>query len=374
MSPDDHISRKQPGLDGPASPVPALPAMLARGLARLYKFGLDRRSARFDAGRGTVEFDRPVVSVGNLSVGGTGKTPMVARIIELLLESGRHPCIAMRGYKSSRATGGLSDEAEEYRRRFAQREWQPPIVAQPNRAEGLIELFGTEVGEKVDSIVLDDGFQHRQIARQLDIVLLDATRNPYADALVPAGFLRELPGALARADVVVITHAEAAPEAEVNRLRELVTRDHGCLLVGVARHRWSSLTVLNPAGDERPETVEWLRGKRVMALCAIGNPGAFERQVREACGPNAPSAGAILLGDHDPYEPATVARVLSQARERRAEVIVTTEKDWSKLVKVRPEVWPCPVARPRLEIAIEDEAALFRRLMECLDGHSRASE
>src|ERR1043165_360740 len=158
-----------------------VPGAVGRLLARGYAWEIGRRNRRYDAGRGVVRFDRPVISVGNLSVGGTGKTPMVAHIVGLLLEAGRRPCIAMRGYAGR---GGMSDEAEEYRGRFP----GIPIVARANRTLGLIELFSREHetgGQQTDCIVLDDGFQHRRIARDLDVVMVDASRDPFDDALLP---------------------------------------------------------------------------------------------------------------------------------------------------------------------------------------------
>ncbi|HRQ74118.1 MAG TPA: tetraacyldisaccharide 4'-kinase, partial [Phycisphaerales bacterium] len=156
--------------------VPGLPGRLA---AMVYGAAIARRNRAFDAGRGVVTLDRPVISVGNLSTGGTGKSPTVAWVVRTLREAGRDPCIAMRGYRSR---DGVSDEAEEYRAAFD----DLPVVARPDRLQGLIELFASERGGRVDAVVLDDGFQHRCIARALDLVLIDATRDPFADAMIPA--------------------------------------------------------------------------------------------------------------------------------------------------------------------------------------------
>ncbi|VAX39053.1 Tetraacyldisaccharide 4'-kinase, partial [hydrothermal vent metagenome] len=101
-----------------------VPGVLGRLLSRGYAGVVEYRNRRFDAGRGVVTLDRPVISVGNLSMGGTGKTPMVERIVTLLREHGRDPAIAMRGYRSKRS--GISDEAEQYKARFA----DLPLVAQ----------------------------------------------------------------------------------------------------------------------------------------------------------------------------------------------------------------------------------------------------
>ena len=203
-----------PPTSAPLDNPPLVPGRPGRALALAYGCIIDRRNARYDARQGVVTLDRPVVSVGNLSVGGTGKTPMVAALARALLDGGRNPCIAMRGYASNRRSDGLSDEAAEYQRELP----GVPIVARADRLLGLIHLFAAEEGERVDTVLLDDGFQHRRIARQVDIVLLDASRNPFTDRLLPAGWLREPVGSLARATHVVITHAELADERTVGSI------------------------------------------------------------------------------------------------------------------------------------------------------------
>jgi tetraacyldisaccharide 4'-kinase len=311
-------------------------ALLSR-LARVYGWEVARRNARFDRGEGVVTLDRPVLSVGNLSVGGTGKTPMVRRVVDVLRAAGHRPCIAMRGYGASRRADGMSDEAAEYASALP----GVPIVAQPDRTAGLLDLFSQDRGEAVDAVVLDDGFQHRRLARQLDLVLLDATRGPFEDSLLPLGRLREPADSLGRAHAAIATHAEAAEPGEVERMLGLASRAAPGLVVAAAEHAWDGLD-LPLAGDG--VDLGWLSGKRVLPVCAIGNPGAFVREVRRR-------AGSVLdpltLRDHDPYRGATVRRIIAGASG--AEAIVTTRKDWVKLARVDPSAWPCPVVVPRLE-------------------------
>jgi tetraacyldisaccharide 4'-kinase len=312
-----------------------------------------RRNARFDAGRGVVEFDRPCLSVGNLSVGGTGKTPMVAAVVGWLIASGRRPAIAMRGYA---ARGGESDEAEEYRRRFP----GLPVVARPDRVGGLLALFheleSRDAAGEVGCIVLDDGFQHRRIARQLDIVLLDSTRSPFEDRLLPAGWLREPVSALARAHALVATHAESAATGAV---AEMLARARGLapgLITASCRHAWGGLIVRTPDGVERGENPEWLRDRDVTPLCAIGNPGPFVAMARRAA---RLCADPIIRRDHALFEPALVKRLSGTPG-----VVLTTEKDWSRLRAVWPRDAAAMIVRPRLTLVFDSGERALRDAVE----------
>jgi tetraacyldisaccharide 4'-kinase len=333
-----------------ASPLPAFLRPLASPLRSIYALAIARRNKRFEAGIGVIRFDRPVISVGNLSTGGTGKTPMVQFIVRALLDAGHHPCIAMRGYASR---GGESDEADTYHRLFP----GVPVIAQRDRTHGLISLFAREHDSDdthTDCIILDDGFQHRQIGRELDIVLIDGTRDPFADRLLPAGWLREPVTSLSRADLVVLTHAERLEESRVRAIDGSVARARSRPLDAITRHAWTTLDV-RPFAATSPETDEthpasWLRGKRIVVACAIGNPGAFLAQARDAIG--APLAAEIVLRDHDPFDREAVTRIIESARATSAHAVLVTDKDWSKL-RHRSIAWPCAIARPRLELSFD---------------------
>jgi len=318
----------------------------------------------------------PVVSVGNLSVGGTGKTPMVIHLAARLVREGYRPCVAMRGYaggRSSREGGRVgSDEAAVYQRAFERMGIDVPVVARPDRAVGVRELLARR-GD-VSVALLDDGFQHHRLARDLDIVLVDASRSPFEDRLLPAGWLREPVGALRRAGAVVVTHAEAVSDAALVELERQIEATHGSAAIGVARHEWTGLEVSDGAGalmapvadrgHGHREPVEWLRGRRVLVVCAIGNPEAFVREAARRIGQE--PAGVVTLRDHDPYSDATVERVVAASRGMSA--VLTTEKDWVKLRRVEAGKWACPVARPRLEmVMVRGGEELVGRVMEVIE-------
>jgi tetraacyldisaccharide 4'-kinase len=310
-------------------------------LAWVYGRCVASRNRAWDAGRGVVTLDRPVISIGNLSVGGTGKTPMVVRTARMLAERGRAPCVAMRGYGRGGWRGERSDEARDYR------ELLPgvPVVVGPDRVERLLEHFAQN--QSTDCVVLDDGFQHRRLARQLDVVLIDATRDPFADRLLPAGRLREPVESMARAQLVVLTHAEAVSASVVEELGGRVRGVAPGAHVAVAEHAWTGVRVGAGGGESRQE-VAWLRGKRALVVCGIGNPEAFVLAARRS----AEVVAEMVLPDHEAYSERRVWGLLSEAERARAEVVLTTSKDWTKLRMVRADAWPCAVARPELSLEI----------------------
>ncbi len=347
---------------------PPMGGLLGAVASSVYRRIMARRNRKYDAGRGVLTFDRPVVSVGNLSVGGTGKTPMVLHLARLLREEGHWPCIAMRGYGAAPGAGNESDEAGTYLRALP----DVPLVAQPDRAAGLIDLFGREEGERVDCIILDDGFQHRRIARQFDLVLIDATRPPFGDKLLPAGWLREPVSSLSRADGAVVTHAEAVTKTDGIELETKLWNFLPRGVVAVCRHAWEGLVVVDGAGGEAVETeqsVQWLAGGRVAVACAIGNPGPFLAEAEKAVGPGGEVCYSMVLRDHDPFEAATIQRLLEGVKAAGAAALLVTEKDWSKLRRVRPEAWPCPVVRPRLELRFDrQQAELEASVIAAVEG------
>ncbi|MBX3406378.1 MAG: tetraacyldisaccharide 4'-kinase [Phycisphaeraceae bacterium] len=334
-----------------------LPGLLGRAAARVYALGIARHNRRYDAGRGVNTLSVPVISIGNLSVGGTGKTPMVAHICRVLLERGIRPCIAMRGYAPGRrgGAGQESDEADAYARLFDD---AVDIISRPDRYAGIQELLaerssiGRDAAEREPppapgAVVLDDGFQHRQIARDLDIVLIDASRSPFQDRLLPAGWLREPVESLQRASCVVVTHAELAKPDALHALERDIHRAHGRPPIAVTRHLWTALR----DADDMPRPLDALAGRRVLGVCAIGNPAGFEHALRATVGAAGPAPEVIVLPDHDAYAATTINRIADAARRIDAEFIITTDKDWSKLRNIPRGKWPCPVARPELSLS-----------------------
>ncbi len=336
-------------------PIPGgvLGRILGRVLEPVYAAAIRRRNARFDRGDGVMAVARPVISVGNLSVGGTGKSPMVRWVCEELLRVGIRPAIAMRGYKSG---AGESDEAAEYRRLLP----GVPLAVGAERFERVSAMLLSEAGRRVGCVVLDDGFQHRRVHRDLDIVLLDATRDPFADRLLPAGWLREPTGSLLRAGAVIVTHTESADAGVVEEMVRKIRGVSPRAVVAKARHE---TTLELPATTGSPPLTSAPTGPseraRVVVVCGIGNPGPFVAQAEKV----ADVVRAFVFEDHAAYSGARMGEIAEAAQRERAGAIVTTGKDWSKLERAGAAGWPCPVVVAGLRVVVEEGegvAALVR--------------
>ena len=287
-------------------------------LATLYGGVAAARNALFALGWKKVHrLDVPVVSIGNLTVGGTGKTPTVAWLCQLAKDRGRTPGVLARGY--GRAPGAaLNDEGLLLQRRL------PWLLQEqdPDRVAAGKKL----VDRGADFVVLDDGFQHRRLHRDLDVVCLDA-RLPFSNGhCLPAGDLREFRSGLRRADVLLLTRADAISRdqlaARVQRLRQISGKKslpvHACV------HAASDL-VEQPGGATAP--LEALRGARVVLLSAIAKPASFRATV-EALG--AEVVQEFVHRDHHRFTRAEVDAAVAAARAADAR-LVTTEKDDARL-------------------------------------------
>jgi tetraacyldisaccharide 4'-kinase len=311
-----------------------------RGLLGLlsmpYGLATRARNACFDRGlcrrrRAAV----PVISVGNLTLGGTGKTPLVAWVARQLAAAGRRPAIVSRGYGAK--PGEASDEAAELAILLP----GVPHVANRDRAAGV----AAAVARGADVTVLDDGFQHRRLHRDLDIVAIDATDPFGCGRLFPRGLLRESLAGLARADAIVLTRATSVPAArrvEIRAVLEPFLRQTADLVWLECEHR--PVAFRREGGPAEP--LESLRGRRLVAFCGIGNPAGFRRTLADL---GLELVGFRSFADHHAYGPADLESLAAWAGELAAERVVTTLKD---LVKVRrADLAGLPLVA--LEVALE---------------------
>lgn len=299
------------------------------------------RDALLSAGLlSTARLQVPVVSVGNLTAGGTGKTPFVVWLARHALNAGRRPAVLSRGYGHRPEGSSLSDEGNVLRERLGA---DFPQVEDPNRRRGGRALLAAH--PEVDLVLLDDGFQHRRLARDVDVVLLDATEPFGFGRRLPRGLLREAPAALARAHAIVLTRSERVRPAELKALRARIESLAPKALVGVARTQPRALV----ASKRGEIPVDALRGVSVHAYSGIGNPAAFEAMLVDL---GATVVGATRAPDHHAMTSESASRVTSAAAEEGAALVVTTVKD---LVKWRalPD-GPARVADARVRVLALD--------------------
>jgi len=333
-------------------PLPGLLAPLTVPASWVYGLAVRARNARFDRGAGVAAVSVPVISVGNVTAGGSGKTPMVRWVVQRLVRAGVQPAIAMRGYAAPGGEAG--DETLEHRLFLA----DVPVLADPDRV-GALRSFLPQ-NPQIGCVVLDDGFQHRRLRRDLDLVLIDATRDTMRDRLLPRGWLREPLECLRRAHAIIVMRAEVIDE----RLSDAVRRQHGRPPIAWSRHQWTHLALFDGRDEPDEVPVGWLDGKRVITLLGVGNRPSVHRQV-EAAG--ASVVTDVPARDHERYDRAKMTLVKSLCDG--SDALVMTAKDWVKVRRlIDITTWPVPIAVPRLEIDVFDGAEALTTMIVDVTG------
>ncbi len=281
-----------------------------------YGWVVRRRNARFDSGASQSErVPAPVISVGNITVGGTGKSPFVAWLARWFLDREAAVTIISRGYGSH--SGRPNDEALELAARLP----GIPHLQNPDRVAAAKAALATNARQV---LILDDAFQHRRLSRDLDIVLLDALEPFGYEHLLPRGLLREPLENLARAPIIALSRSDAVSES---RRREIESRVHQIAPSAV----WIELAheptrLISASGQTRD--LSGLRGQSVAAFCGIGNPAGF-RATLKRCGANI--EGWLELPDHCLYDPAQISRLSQWLGSINVQHVVCTRKDLVKI-------------------------------------------
>ena len=316
---------------------------LLKMLAVLYALVLRARAACYRTGLlASHRLPVPVISVGNITLGGTGKTPTVVLLARYLMQRGRRVAVLSRGYGGS-ANGEIRivSDGKTVLLSPAEAGDEPYLLAR--KVPGLMVVIGADRHRagllalkelKPDLFILDDGFQHLRLRRDLDILLLDAAK-PFANGrTLPAGFLREHPSACRRADLVLYTRC-AGPRPDLFPQ-----------LPGV----WTSHTLcgLVPLGGGERVGFEALQGARVAAFSGIANPAAFF-DLLESSGVRL--TATVSFPDHARYGEEEIAAICRLKDASRSTVLITTEKDAVKLDAHAARLGPCFAALLELECA-----------------------
>jgi len=298
----------------------------------------------------------PVISVGNLTTGGTGKTPLVEWIARELAGNGARVCILTRGYgRQNPGARAVVSDGKEILSDATEAGDEPLLLA--DALKGLAAVISdadrvAAAGWAIDNLnsevfVLDDGFQHLRVARDLNILTIDAA-NPWGNRkLLPAGILRESPAELARANCIVITRADDANAVEKLR-SEIAARSHEIPI-------FSSLMRFSGIREVRGQLVQSsivekeIKGSRISAFCGLGKPESFFSLLRRA---GYQLAYTEAFRDHHTYTQSDIDRVARKSVARGAQILLTTAKDEVKLRSLASRL-PCYAVD--IEIEIENE-------------------
>ncbi|MEQ9406969.1 MAG: tetraacyldisaccharide 4'-kinase [Fuerstiella sp.] len=297
-------------------------ASCVRGLLWLlqwpYAVAILVRNLMFDRGwRPQITVDVPVIAIGNLTTGGTGKTPVVAWVVQQLQQLGLQPGIASRGYAAD--SSGVNDEKRVLELLCP----GVPHEQNPNRVAAAQKLIRES---NVTVIVLDDAFQHRRIARNLNIVLIDATSPFGYEAMLPRGLLREPVSSLQRADLVLVTRADAADEQKLSRIEFRVCQVCPALDGHVHRIRFAPTGLVSSGGVSRPAQTN--KDVRAVVMTGIGNPEAFVKTCQES---GFQVAATRFFPDHHHYTRKDLEETQQLAKNAAASLILTTLKDLVKI-------------------------------------------
>ena len=294
-----------------------------------------------------------VISIGNITTGGTGKTPLVEHSVKYLGMIGKKAAILSRGYGGSSPSQDGEEIANDECLALRENLQDVPVLAGSNRVrngEKAISDFG------VDCVVLDDGFQHFKLKRDLDIVVIDAL-NPFGgENLIPRGSLREPLNNLERADLFIISHSNQINEEGLKSIYTRLNRVNSDTPVCESIH--TPVHIENIMYD--PDLgVEWLKGKRVYAVSAIGSPESFTFTLE---GLKADVVKHRIFQDHHIYTQQEIDDSVSEAQSLGTDAIVVTQKDMVKIRKMN--IKDANILSLKIEIEITKGADLYKEAID----------
>jgi tetraacyldisaccharide 4'-kinase len=322
-----------------------------RAIEPFYATAMMLRNACYD--RGIFQshpLHRPTISVGNITTGGTGKTPVVRWLANQMLSLGHHPAILLRGYGSSPDSTSKknSDEAQ-----LLSSALNIPVQPNPSRIDGARVVL--QKNPNVDLFILDDAFQHRRARRDFNLVVISAT-NPFGyNHVLPRGLLREPLRGLARADAFLITRQSLVTPGQLEETSQFLRQHHRDTPVYHCDHHHSGVHL--PLTNQTL-TIADLSSEKVFLLAGIGDPASFTRQIEHA--------GIKIIGnrwfdDHHAFTSADVSTIPASALPASA-LVLTTEKDWVKLKPIWPPGRPIGIVKLALRFANGDEESLLSQI------------
>jgi len=286
-------------------------------LSAFYGVAVGLRNCAYDLGiLRTERVEVPVVSLGNLTTGGTGKTPVAAALAVRFLKSGLKPAIISRGYRAD--ASGKNDESRVLEILVP----EALQVQNPDRVKGANQA----IKEGGTVVLLDDGYQHRRLHRDFNFLLIDAIEPFGYERLLPRGLLRESLRGVRRADLVLVTRADLVSDDRLSEIGARLNRS-GCR-APVMHVAFEPTRLISHSGSDL--TLAQLADKKVLAFCGIGNPEGFRQTLAPLVG-ELPQQQRMVFPDHHHYSERDCAEIVRQARDCGADVLVTTLKDLVKI-------------------------------------------
>lgn len=292
--------------------------IILKGLSFLYGAVINLRNILYDLNVfKAYNIGVPVISIGNITMGGAGKTPLVIFFAQSLLERGFKPVILIRGYMGAEGKGQASDEVSLLKAKLG----SVDVLPGADRIENAKRYLQNN---RCDVFILDDGFQHRKISRDLNILAVDAT-NPFGNgALIPRGILREPLSGLSRSDMVILTRSDLGRD-KIAAVKNTVKQKNPNAETIETVHRPVKFVDVKRGEESR---LSALRGKAVLAFCAIGNPAGFEATLK---GLDVDVRDLEIFPDHHAFAPDDIERLEKKCAELGVTAMVTTAKDAVKL-------------------------------------------
>ena len=272
--------------------------------------------------------DAVVISIGNITAGGTGKTPLVIWLCKQIISDSKFQiansqcAVLTRGYKAGKDSRGKTQYYRDEPAILAESCPEVEVIVNPDRVAGAIEAV-SKFGSKV--LVMDDGFQHRRLGRDLDIVAIDATLPFGYGRMLPAGLLREPVASLKRAGVVVITRCDQINDTELNEIEKKLRTINPKMIIARSIHAPAYVK----SADNKEISLEHIKVKKIFAFCGIGNPDAFLNTIKQL---GANLVGSKVYNDHHHYTNDCLADINEKAGALKADLILTTQKDWTKII------------------------------------------
>jgi tetraacyldisaccharide 4'-kinase len=299
---------------------------------------------------------RPTISIGNLTTGGTGKTPVVHWLAERLIERGMRPAILMRGYRQR--GGADSDEQRMLDDYLGDR---GIVIANPDRVAGAAEAMQKQ--PPPDVFLLDDAFQHRRVARDFNLLLINAAEPFGFGHVLPRGLLREPIAGVRRADSILITHCSATSDDQITDIEHRIAQHNPTVPIFHCDHLHAGL---HPADADSSETLfpmEDLARRRFFLFCGIGDPSSLQKQFARF---GDSFAGSHFFADHHAYREQDLTMLRRAALQANADTLVTTEKDWVKVGRLPSARDGLPILRLELRLRFADDAEqqLLERVLQ----------